>query len=82
MPECQDCGAHVSTDFVRVFGDETGTVRSCYACRPKCDIAVGAAVDPERTAEILTNDRNPASRIRGPTPAGYDPEQAVDGGNR
>lgn len=31
MPECANCGAFVSTDFVRVFGID-GEAHSCIEC--------------------------------------------------
>lgn len=35
MPECGNCGKHVSMDFHRVFADpETGETRACT--RPEC----------------------------------------------
>lgn len=33
MPTCVNCEGYVSPDFVRVFGDNDRTVRSCLACR-------------------------------------------------
>lgn len=32
MPECQGCGAHVSTRFARVMGDNNGEVHACLNC--------------------------------------------------
>lgn len=40
MPACATCGGYVSTDFVRVFGDNDRTVRACLTCR---------GTDPEPT---------------------------------
>lgn len=32
MPECNNCGEHVTDKFVRVFGDENNVVHSCQEC--------------------------------------------------
>jgi len=32
MPECDNCGRHVSTDFARVFADDRGHVTGCPLC--------------------------------------------------
>jgi hypothetical protein len=32
MPECGTCGRHVSRNYVRVFGDASGTVPGCPVC--------------------------------------------------
>lgn len=33
MPNCENCGSHVSHRFVRVFGSN-GTVEACTTCGP------------------------------------------------
>lgn len=32
MPECQNCGSHVSKEFHRVFADNAGDLWSCNEC--------------------------------------------------
>lgn len=34
MPECENCGSHVTLDYVRVFSpdDDEETVRTCPMC--------------------------------------------------
>jgi len=39
MPTCDNCGAHVSTQFARVFGDENGELRACLRCSANAGIA-------------------------------------------
>lgn len=39
MPECENCGNHVSDDFHRVFSDDQGEVRACPNCAPQAGIA-------------------------------------------
>ncbi|WP_425433497.1 DUF7563 family protein [Halorubrum ezzemoulense] len=39
MPECAHCGAHVSQQFVTVFGLDGGDVVACPACSNKANIA-------------------------------------------
>lgn len=34
-PHCDNCGNFVSTNYVRVFADNDGTLRSCYECGKK-----------------------------------------------
>ncbi|THE64625.1 hypothetical protein D8Y22_11975 [Salinadaptatus halalkaliphilus] len=38
MPECNNCGEHVSDRFIRVFGDEAGVVYACPACSANAGI--------------------------------------------
>lgn len=37
MANCQNCGSHVSNDFVRVFGID-GDVHGCPSCRTFRDL--------------------------------------------
>jgi hypothetical protein len=39
MPKCDHCGAHVSDQFARVFGDEHGRVHACPGCSANAGIA-------------------------------------------
>lgn len=32
MPACDGCGSHVSTQFLKVFGKNDGTVEGCPRC--------------------------------------------------
>jgi len=51
MPACDNCGAHVSDDFERVFGDERGQVFACPSCAANAGIAETAKHrrgDPEQ----------------------------------
>lgn len=41
MPECE-CGAHVTRDFARVYGDNTDTVHACFDCETATDVKRGA----------------------------------------
>lgn len=43
MPTCTACGAFVSHDFARVFGNNTETVGACLKCAP-----IGEYTDPDR----------------------------------
>jgi hypothetical protein len=39
MARCHHCDAHVSEDFVRVFGDAGGRVHACPNCTANAGIA-------------------------------------------
>jgi len=39
MPECDNCNAHVSEGFARVFSDEYDRVLACPACAANAGIA-------------------------------------------
>lgn len=39
MARCDHCERHVSDQFVRVFADESGTVRACPNCSANAGIA-------------------------------------------
>jgi hypothetical protein len=39
MPECQNCGEHVSQQFVRVFALDDGRVHACPSCSANAGIA-------------------------------------------
>lgn len=32
MPSCRNCGAHVTDQFARVFGDNEDIVHTCMGC--------------------------------------------------
>ena len=40
MPYCE-CGAHVTPDFVRVFGDRDGLVAGCIECTDRVNLRRG-----------------------------------------
>lgn len=44
MPECQECGRHVTKDFVRVFGRE-GMVYGCTECQSQGEIREFAGLE-------------------------------------
>ncbi|WP_445668774.1 DUF7563 family protein [Natranaeroarchaeum sulfidigenes] len=37
MPECDNCGAHLTPEYVRVFGDSSGSVPICIHCAPNTE---------------------------------------------
>ncbi|WP_435320101.1 DUF7563 family protein [Haloarchaeobius sp. TZWSO28] len=39
MPTCDNCGAHVSEQFARVFADEHGRILACVSCSANAGIA-------------------------------------------
>jgi len=39
MPDCDNCGAHVSERFARVFSDEHGRILACVNCSANAGIA-------------------------------------------
>lgn len=41
MPECQNCGSFVTSDFVRVFGNNESEVFGCIACHTVSDLHSG-----------------------------------------
>lgn len=43
MPECDNCGAFVTTDFARVFGDNENDVSGCVACMSFRELQEGGA---------------------------------------
>lgn len=53
-PECQACGANVSRRFIRVFGNNDGTVYACRECATWEGIKDGAGIGPDAdgTAEV------------------------------
>lgn len=38
MPECSECGGHVTSDFVRVFGID-GEIHGCPNCTANAQVA-------------------------------------------
>lgn len=48
MPACSECGAHVTKDFIRVFGAD-GEVHGCLECMSGTDVKTGAARSPDAT---------------------------------
>ncbi|WP_081927025.1 DUF7563 family protein [Halobellus rufus] len=63
---CRHCGAHVSRDFARTFGDEDGRVHRCLACDSRARLQKGSGAgqhvrypDPDEQ-----QGRNHGPRIR------------------
>ncbi|WP_455363929.1 DUF7563 family protein [Natronococcus wangiae] len=42
MPECSNCGSHVTEQYKRVFADNTGTLYACPNCRDQHERYHGA----------------------------------------
>lgn len=57
--ECLGCGAHVSSQFVRVSGDESGDVHACPNCATQAMLGRGAAANPEFSSRV---DLDPETR--------------------
>ncbi|WP_053949283.1 DUF7563 family protein [Halolamina sediminis] len=61
--DCRFCGAHVSTDFRRTFGDEQNVAHRCLSCdsRPRVQAgsAAGVSVDYPDPAEQEFRNRGP-----------------------
>lgn len=47
MPECAECGAYVTPDYVRVFGLD-GEVNGCRNCMTNREIQNGEAAEQVR----------------------------------
>lgn len=45
MPECSNCGAHVSSDFYRVFAVR-GDLEHCPSCPDKANSDLGSGFSP------------------------------------
>lgn len=52
---CKGCGAHASSEFARVLGDNDGNVHACPRCVQREDLARGAAADPDYEHRIGIN---------------------------
>lgn len=69
MPECQNCGHHVSDDYVRVLAPrDADTVRACPDC-PDVVREYDGSVREARSTRHQTTEHTE-----------YDPEFAADGG--
>jgi hypothetical protein len=44
MPECDNCGRFVTTDFVRVFGDSDDKLAGCLHCLTMAELQDGGAI--------------------------------------
>lgn len=55
MPECRNCGSHVTVQFARVFGDNADTVHNCMECVPNAELDDGAASSADGTGEVTGN---------------------------
>jgi len=38
MPQCDNCGEHISERFKRVFGDRAGNIYACLHCSANAGI--------------------------------------------
>lgn len=45
MPECDNCGSHVTDRYKRVFAANDGTIHACSNCRNQVDMFNGAGVN-------------------------------------
>lgn len=70
MPECENCGHHVTEDYVRVF---TPPQYDGPRCCPECDDMIR---DPDGTVREARAHR----QGNGSDPVTYDEELATDGG--
>lgn len=43
MPTCGNCGAHVTTKYVKIFG-RNGELRACLHCTNRGDISDGGGI--------------------------------------
>ena len=68
MPACTACGSHLTTDYVRVFGDNDGTIDACPHCPPRGARQSGATTPAasESVARKKTGDPG-ATASREPT---------------
>lgn len=48
---CENCGGHLTPDFVRVYGDEDGDVHRCPNCSTMRERLAGKATDPDREVD-------------------------------
>jgi predicted RNA-binding Zn-ribbon protein involved in translation (DUF1610 family) len=46
MPECANCGGHVTEQYVRVFAANDGTLYACPNCRNQRERFDGAGANP------------------------------------
>lgn len=53
MPVCNNCGAFVTHDFARVFGDNKETVAGCLDCMPIGEFITREGVDARRAEAML-----------------------------
>jgi len=44
MPECDNCGAHVTDNYKRVFADNQGILHGCSHCHRQSEMLNGAGV--------------------------------------
>lgn len=53
MATCNQCGAFVTNDFIRVFGTNHGTVYACIDCTSNTELVNGkaAVIDQKPTSE-------------------------------
>ena len=49
MPECDNCGAHVTSKYVKIFG-RNGEIAACLHCNYRREISDGGGV-PEVSAD-------------------------------
>jgi hypothetical protein len=67
MPECATCEEYISTDFVRVFGDNNRIVTACPSCR-------GAKPEPDHSAGATETAEYDASETEQVDDTEYEPE--------
>lgn len=52
---CQNCGARVSAEYARVFGNDADELHACSNCSTQRAVARGAAVDAGRDGTLLVH---------------------------
>jgi|GEM_PF-441531 len=72
MPECQNCGEHVTEQYVAVFAPNGRThPRCCPSCQDKI-----------RGSDGKVRDARARRQGNGEDPVTYDPDLAADGGQQ
>lgn len=67
MPECQNCGSHVTTDYVRVVSHDGEAVHACPQCPDR--VRVGGEIRGAR-APRRTSDEGDVAGLRTPAATG------------
>ncbi|WP_449272291.1 DUF7563 family protein [Halorussus marinus] len=45
MPECSNCGSHVTSTFVRVFAVDENNIHGCPSCMTYAEISDGESTE-------------------------------------
>ena len=72
---CQNCGERVSSEYARVFGNDSNELHACSNCSTQRAVARGAAVDDDRDGTPMVHRPDTDDPVRTVTTVDDEPTE-------